>query len=313
MYRDRRAYVDFTDPAATRWWQDRVMWAVGVLGLDGAMQDYGDGAPATGRYASGVPGPLVHNLYPALYTRAAREAVQSVRPDGTVLFARAGYTGTQAWATGRFTGDQTRDWDARTGLPSVLPGMLSGSVSGWPYWGPDIGGFLDGHTPLGPADERELWFRWLELGAVSPVMRDMLGAQRDPLGVQSDPGTVAAFRGYALLHRALMPYLATLADEARDTGLPVMRPLWLQHGDDPTAWAVDDEYLLGTDVLVAPVLRAGVTTRAVYLPAGGVARPLERGRVDRTPVGSRSTPPSTASRCSWPPAHPGPRPSACEP
>jgi alpha-D-xyloside xylohydrolase len=264
---DRRAYLDFTNPAATRWWQDRVRWAFGVLGLDGAMQDYGDGAPLTGRYASGEPGALMRNLYPVLYARAAREAVQSVRPDATVLFARSGYTGAQSEVTGRFTGDQTRDWDAVTGLPSVLVGMLSGSISGWPYWGPDVGGFLDGDH-LEPGEERELWDRWLQLGALSPVLRDMLGAQANPLGVQSDAGTLAAFRGYARLHRALVPYLAGLAEQAHATGLPLMRPLWLAHPDDPTAWDIDDQYLLGPDLLVAPVLREGVTARAVYLPAG---------------------------------------------
>lgn len=268
MYGDRRAYVDFTNPAATRWWQDRVRDAVGVLGLDGAMQDYGDGAPIAGRYASGEPGTAVHNAYPVLYARAAREAVQSVRPDGTVLFARAGYTGAQADVTGRFTGDQTRDWDPVGGLPAVLPGLLSGSISGWPYWGPDIAGFLDGDH-LRPAEERELWMRWLQLGAFSPVMRDMLGAQADPLGAQSDPGTLAAFRGYALLHRALGPTLVALAGQAHTTGLPLMRPLWLEHPADATAWSIDDEYLLGPDLLVAPVTREGVTDRAVYLPAGG--------------------------------------------
>jgi alpha-D-xyloside xylohydrolase len=266
MYGDQRAYLDFTDPAATSWWQDRLRYAVGVLGFDGAMQDYGEQAPLAGRYANGAPGSLIRNTYPVLYAQAARQAVQSVKPDGTVLFARSGYTGAQAWVTGRFTGDQTRDWDARTGLPSVLAGMLSGSVSGWPYWGPDIGGFVDGDD--GGGRDRELWDRWVQLGALSPVMRDMLGAQLDPLGVESDPATLATFRGYALLHRALMPYLSALAAQAGASGLPLMRPLWLQDSSDPTGWTIENQYLLGPDVLVAPVLTAGTTHSAVYLPAG---------------------------------------------
>ena len=266
MYSDRRAYLDFTDPAATGWWQDRLRYAVGVLGFDGAMQDYGDQAPTTALYADGTPGSLMRDIYPVLYARAAREAVQSVKPGATVLFARSGYTGTQAWVTGRFTGDQTRDWDPRTGLPAVVAGMLNGSLSGWPYWGPDIGGFLGGDED-GERD-RELWVRWVELGALSPTMRDMLGAQVDPIGVRSDPATLATFRGYARLHRALIPYLAGLATQAAASGVPLMRPLWLQDPSDPVAWTIGNQYLLGPDVLVAPVLTAGTTSTSVYLPAG---------------------------------------------
>ncbi|WP_433781281.1 TIM-barrel domain-containing protein [Actinomycetospora sp. CA-101289] len=266
MDADRRAYLDFTNPAATVWWQDRLRHAVGVLGFDGAMQDYGDHAPMAARYADGTPGTLMRNTYPVLYARAAREAVQSVKPDATVLFARSGYTGSQAWVTGRFTGDQTRDWDPSTGLPAVLAGMLNGSVSGWPYWGPDIGGFMTGDGP-GERD-RELWDRWVQLGALSPVMRDMLGEQEDPLGVQSDPATLATFRGYARLHEALEPYLVGLATAAGATGQPLMRPLWLDDPSDPTAWMIENQYLLGPDVLVAPVVTAGTTRTAVYLSAG---------------------------------------------
>ncbi|HEY2224280.1 TIM-barrel domain-containing protein [Actinomycetospora sp.] len=266
MYADRRAYLDFTNPAATVWWQDRLRYAVGVLGFDGAMQDYGDQAPTEARYADGTPGDLMRNIYPLLYARAARQAVQSVRPDATVLFARSGYTGSQAWVTGRFTGDQTRDWDPHTGLPSVLAGMLNGSVSGWPYWGPDIGGFIDGDD--GTDRDRGLWDRWVQLGALSPTMRDMLGVQADPVGVASDPSTVATFRGYARLHQALIPYLSRLAAEAGATGRPLMRPLWLQDATDPTAWTIENQYLLGPDVLVAPVVTAETTRTGVYLPAG---------------------------------------------
>ncbi len=265
-YTSRRAYLDFTDPAATAWWQDRLRYAFGVLGFDGAMQDYGDQAPTAARYADGTPADLMRNLYPVLYARAARQAVQSVKPDATVLFARSGYTGSQAFVTGRFTGDQTRDWDPRTGLPAVLAGMLDGSISGWPYWGPDIGGFLDGDHQ-GDQD-RELWTRWVELGALSPVMRDMLGAQVDPVGVLSDPATLATFGGYARLHQALIPYLSGLATQAAATGQPLMRPLWLQDPSDPVAWTIEDQYLLGPDVLVAPVVTAGTTSTSVYLPAG---------------------------------------------
>jgi len=261
---DHRSYVDFTNPAATAWWQDRVRRGLADVGFDGAMQDYGEDAPISARYANGEPGTLVHNDYPVLYARAVRAVAQSVKPDATVFFARSGYTGSQSAVTGRFTGDQTRTWDARTGLGSVVAGMLNGSLSGWPYWGPDIGGFLDGSG----ARDTQLWNRWVELGALSPVMRDMLGAQADPIGVQTDPATLATFRGYALLHRALEPYLHQLALEAHTTGMPLVRPLWLTDPADPIAWSVTDEYMLGPDVVIAPVVTPSTTSCTVRLPAG---------------------------------------------
>lgn len=261
---DRRAYLDFTSPAAAAWWQGRVRHALGVVGFDGAMQDYGEDAPAHGRYASGEPGALVHNAYPVLYAAAARAAAEAVKPGDTVLFARSGYTGTQASVTGRFTGDQHRSWDRRTGIGSVLPAMLSGSVSGWPYWGPDIAGFMDGDADR----DVELWTRWVQLGALSPVMRDMLGAQTDPVGLFTGPDTLATFAAYARLHRAIVPYLHGLAREAGRTGMPLLRPLWLAAPTDPVAWTVADAYLLGPDLLVAPVVTPGTLVRAVYLPAG---------------------------------------------
>ncbi|MGH3785756.1 MAG: TIM-barrel domain-containing protein [Pseudonocardiaceae bacterium] len=261
---DRRAYLDFTNADAVAWWQDRVRHALGIVGFDGAMQDYGEGAPVDGIYASEEPGAMVHNAYPVRYAQAAREAAQDVKPGATAFFARAGYTGSQGSVTGRFTGDQHRSWDRQTGIGSVLPAMLSGSISGWPYWGPDIAGFFDGDG----SRDVELWTRWTQLGALSPVMRDMLGAQADPVGVFSSRDTLATFAGYARLHQALVPYLHGLAEEASRTGLPLIRPLWLAAPADPVAWTVEDAYLLGADLLVAPVVTERARNRPVYLPAG---------------------------------------------
>ena len=144
--------------------------------------------------------------------------------------------------------------------------MLNGSVSGWPYWGPDIGGFIDGD---GHGDrDHELWDRWVELGALSPTMRDMLGAQVDPLGVDSDPAALVTFRGYARLHQALTPYLVGLAVTPAGPVNPSCARSGSQDPSDPTAWTIENQYLLGPDVLVAPVLTAGTTETSVYLPAG---------------------------------------------
>ena len=179
----------------------------------------------------------VHNLYPVLYQRAAYLAGQAVKPGRVVFLARAGYSGSQPYTTGRFTGDQVRSWNRQNGLPSVLPAMLNGSLSGWPYWGPDIAGFSDAARADGQessqeranriAAEKELWMRWVQLGALSPTMRDMYGMQRDPVDLWTDGETLALFRAYARLHRALQPYLYHYAQVAHESGLPILRPLFL--------------------------------------------------------------------------------------
>lgn len=265
--RVRRGTVDLTHDRGRAWFGDRVRYAIGTLGLDGAMQDFGEGLPAGGQAQGPLRTALAHNRYPVQYADTVRRAAQQAKPDGTVFFSRAGYLGTQGTTTGRFTADQERSWDPSRGLPSALRAMLSGSLSGWPYWGPDIAGFTS--APDSVPDETELWTRWAQLGALSPVMRDMLGDQANgTVDALSSPETLAVFRAYARLHTALGPYLHRLARVAHEDGLPIVRPLFLEYPDDARAARIEDQYLLGPDVLVAPVLRPGVTERRVYLPAG---------------------------------------------
>jgi len=262
----RHSAIDFTDPSATAWFEARVRWALDRIGFDGAMQDFGEGLPSGAVPAGGEPAAFAHNRYPTLYSNAVRRAAQTARPDDTVFFARAGAIGSHTASTGRFPGDQERSWDPERGLPSVLAAMINGSLSGWPYWGPDIAGFTT--APTGVTDERELWLRWLQLGALSPVMRDMLGSQRHAVEALTDHDTLAAFRAYARLHTALEPYLHRAARFAHRTGVPIMRPLFVEHPEDDVTYDIDDQYLLGPAVLVAPVLRPGARRRTVYLPDG---------------------------------------------
>jgi sulfoquinovosidase len=167
----------------------------------------------------------------------------------------------------RFPGDQVRSWDRQQGLPSVTGAMLNGGLSGWPYWGPDIAGFLDSvnTAPDEPpatrlqriSEEKELWMRWVQLGALSPTTRDMLGMQRDPVGLWTDDETLALFRAYARLHRARQPYLYRYAEIAHQRGLPILRPLFLNYPAEAVTYTLEDQYLIGDDLLVAPILEPG--------------------------------------------------------
>jgi alpha-glucosidase (family GH31 glycosyl hydrolase) len=129
----QRAYLDFTNEQATDWWQARVGHALTEVGFDGAMLDFGEDAPHDGRYAGLEPGHVMDNFYPMLYHRAAHQAGQAAKPGDFVFFARAGYSGSQPYTTGRFTGDQVRNWYDARGLASVIPAVLNGSLSNWPY------------------------------------------------------------------------------------------------------------------------------------------------------------------------------------
>jgi alpha-glucosidase len=265
----QRAYVDFTSTEATRWWQDRVGHALSQVGFDGSMLDFGEDAPLDGVYAGNASGHRMDNMYPLLYHKAAFEAGQAAKPGDFVFLARAGYSGSQPYTTGRFTGDQVRSWDEGLGLVSVIPAVLNGSVSGWPYWGPDIAGFFQGKRAVDGPGEKELWIRWLQLGALMPTMRDMYGAMDgDPVELWTDDETLAVFQTYAELHTALKPYLYRYARIAHEEGLPIVRPLFLNYPDEAETYSLEDQYLLGEDLLVAPVLEPGQRERSVYLPAG---------------------------------------------
>ncbi len=157
-------------------------------------------------------------------------------------------------------GDQQHNWKRDLGLPSVITAGITAGMSGYSTWGPDISS--DG-------DDRELWLRWAEFGALTPVMRDHPWSRpKFSVDLWHDPGTIALFRRYAILHTALLPYFATYAAEAHRTGVPILRHLVLQYPDDPRAATAEYQYLLGESLLVAPVIEQGAVTRKLYLPKG---------------------------------------------
>jgi alpha-glucosidase (family GH31 glycosyl hydrolase) len=140
-------------------------------------------------------------------------------------------------------------------------------LSGFPFWHAEVAGYVQ--ADLGHAAERELWLRWLQLATWTSLLRDHLGDhERAPIDVWLDDGTLSAFRVAARTHASLLPYLYSLAVEASQTGLPIMRYLPMEAPDDPRAWLEEQSYFLGPHFLVAPVTEPGQTTRRVYLPRG---------------------------------------------
>jgi alpha-glucosidase len=256
--------ADLTHPAAVEYVEGFLRSEVMDLGFDGWMADFGEWLPTDTELFSGEDARLVHNLYPALWHRTSRAAMDELRPDGDwVIFSRSGWLRDHAEAQIVWIGDQEADFSPEDGLPTVVPAMLNLGLSGIPFVTHDIAGYSGGPS------SRELFFRWVELGAFTPFFRTHEGLLASTnWSWDRDAETTAHFRRFARIHQALGPELMALADEAAASSMPMVRHLASVFPDDVGSRAVSDEYLLGDDLLVAPVVVEGATTRDVYLPPG---------------------------------------------
>ncbi|MEA2467212.1 MAG: hypothetical protein QOJ57_1338, partial [Thermoleophilaceae bacterium] len=255
--------VDFSSPDARAFYGRLLGEAVGN-GYDGWMEDFGEYTPTDAQSSDGTPGAAMHNRYPRLYHRAANEFS---RASGKPLarFNRSGWTGTARHSQIVWGGDPSTDWGF-DGLESAVTNGLTMGLSGVSLWGSDIGGFF---TLSSPQLTPELLARWIELGAVSGVMRTQANGftigDRGRRAQITDPDVLPIWRRYAKLRTQLLPYLASAGREYRRSGMPIMRHLSLVY---PKAPAHDDEFMFGPDLLAAPVVSPGATSRSVYLPSG---------------------------------------------
>jgi alpha-D-xyloside xylohydrolase/alpha-glucosidase len=242
-----------------------------ALGFDGWMADFGEWLPTDVRLADGRTGLEAHNVYPVQWQQANRAFWDRARPGGDyVFFVRSGWTGSGGLAPVFWAGDQQTEFDGLDGLATVIPIMVNAGMSGIPIMTHDIAGYSTFTTVAQTVPTtRELFFRWTELGALSPIMRTHHGSSADLNWQWShDAETIAHFRRYARLHVRLFPYRYALARQAAERGIPMVRHLALQHGTDPAVARVADQFLLGPYLLVAPVIEANATSRRVQLPAG---------------------------------------------
>src|SRR3954469_8398200 len=258
--------VDFTAPGASAFYGDLLDEAV-RNGYDGWMEDFGEYTPTDARSADGTPGTAMHNRYVERYHAAARAYARDRAPRPLARFNRSGWTGSARSSQLVWGGDPSTGWDF-DGLRSAVRNGLSMGLSGVSLWGSDIGGFFALSLPQ---TTPELLRRWIELGFASGVMRTQAnGFSLAPSKRAQifDDDVLPVWTRYARLRTQLQPYLTAAEREYDATGLPLMRALALTYPDDPRAVDRDDEYLLGGDLLVAPVLDPGATTRTLYLPRG---------------------------------------------
>ena len=252
--------LDLTNAAGVAWAKG-VMGAATMQGADGWMADFGEWQPADAKLASGEDALAVHNRYPVDWAKLTRELL----PHG-MFFMRSAWLHSQPLAHVIWPGDQQTDWSDGDGLPSVIPMGIGLGLTGFPYFGGDIGGYMSqGTTPT----SEELWYRWASFGALQPVMRTHHGRSADAnFQWEHDAASVAHFKRWATLHAQLAAYQwGSIGSYERD-GLPLLRFLALEYPGEDWAWGSLDEYLLGDRILVAPVQVMGATSRTVQLPSG---------------------------------------------
>ena len=259
--------VDLTRPAAVAWAVGKMKAAI-QLGADGWMGDFGEWLPTDATLTGGT-GLDQHAGYSVLWQQAQRKALDdSIAADGVerLSFVRSGWLATPALADVFWAGDQRTDFEVDDGLPTVIPIGVGVGLSGVSTFGSDVAGY---QSLSNPTSTKELFFRWTELGAWSPVMRTHHGTEpKLEWSWQSDADSTAEWVRYAKLHMSLAPTMRALAQAAHDTGVAIWRPLAVEFPDDAAAWPVADEVMVGPGLLVAPVQVAGATSRAVYLPQG---------------------------------------------
>jgi len=258
------ATPDFTSPATYPYVRGYFRDMITRLGMDGFMADFGEWAPLDAVYANGADPRAEHNLFPVRWHAAWRGLLDEVRPDGDyVVFARSGFTGVHASAQVYWAGDQEADFSPYDGLPTVVPAMVTLGLSGIPFVTHDVAGFSGGPST------KELYLRWAELGAFSPIFRTHDGNRRaENWSWERDAETLAHFRRMTIVHARLAPELIALAAEAGRTGAPMVRHLFLANPSDAASLRTNDEYMLGDQLLVAPVLAGGARSRNVYFPPG---------------------------------------------
>lgn len=257
--------MDFTNREGVDWWFGKRQYLIDDLGVDGFKTDGGE--MVWGRdlvFADGTDGLLNRNRYPRDYIFAYYRFAQQ---NGGICFSRAGYTGAQTFPA-HWAGDERSTWDAF--MRSLLAGLSAG-MSGVIFWGWDFAGFS------GDVPSAELYLRGAQMACFCPIMqyhaesKAELNQDRTPWNIaerSGDPRALTGYAFYANLRMQLLPYLEREAAHCVASKTPLMRAMLLDHQDDPVAIKLWDQYMLGRDLLVAPVIEEGASARDVYLPAG---------------------------------------------
>jgi len=246
--------VDFTNPEATAWYQGKLRTLL-AQGVDAFKTDFGERIPLDVVWHDGSDPERMHNWYTQLYNQSVAAVLEEHSPGGAVVFARSATVGGHRFPV-HWGGDSTSTF---VSMAESLRGGLSLAFGGFAYWSHDIGGFEGSPDPA-------VFKRWLAFGLLSSHSR-LHGSDSYRVPWAFDEEAVEVTRVFSRLKLSLLPYLMRAGRQAHESGLPVMRPMPLAYPDDPAAAYLDRQYLLGDDLLVAPVFDATGDVD-VYLPAG---------------------------------------------
>lgn len=258
--------LDFTRAETRDWFAERILGQELLdIGIMGWMADFGEYLPTDVRLADGSDPMEAHNRWPVLWAQVNAQALASRGKTGdAVFFMRAGFSGVQAHCPLLWAGDQSVDFTRHDGIGTVITGALSAGLVGNAYSHSDCGGYTSLH---GNVRTVELMQRWCELAAFAPVMRSHEGNRPDDnLQYDSSPELLDCFARWSRVHAHLAPYVRHLCNEAVAEGLPAQRPLFLHHPEQREHYEVQDQFLYGADLLVAPVIEDGARERQVVLP-----------------------------------------------
>ncbi len=255
--------VDLSDPDGYAWTMEKLTEAMNQ-GVDGWMGDFAEWMP-TDAVTAGGSGLEQHNRHPVQWQQAQREAIDAMN-DGAerMFFGRSGYFGTVELADVIWAADQRTGFQEDDGLPTILPIGIGLGITGISTYAHDIAGY---QSATNDPSTKELYYRWTELGAWSPVMRTHHGYQANlNWNWEKDEETLAHFRRYAKLHVALTPYWEGLARVAHERGLSIWRGMGVMYPQEENLWPVKDQVMVGDGLLVAPVMEEGALSRDVLLP-----------------------------------------------
>lgn len=259
------AMIDLTNPKAYSWIKRIIKENMIDVGLSGWMADFGEYLPVDCVLHSGEDPKELHNPWPVLWAKVNREAIEESGKLGEVMFfTRAGYTGTSKYSTLMWTGDQHVDFSIDDGFASVIPAMLSMSCSGYGISHSDIGGYT---TLFGMKRSKELFKRWAEVSCFTPVMRNHEGNRPlDNWQFDSDVETLDFYKWTSLVYTAISPYMKDLVSLNSQKGIPVIRPLFMNYPKEEECYKIKYEFMLGSDIVICPVIKEGATKITIYLP-----------------------------------------------
>ncbi|NDJ84838.1 MAG: alpha-glucosidase [Chloroflexi bacterium] len=264
--------IDFTNPEAWNWYMQVVSEQVVGAGVTGWMADYGEALPYDAVLYSDDPAARMHNRYPELWASFNQAVIQEngLAEEG-VFFMRSGYRASPHYTTLFWLGDQLVDWHEHDGIKTAVVGLLTSGLSGYSFNHSDIGGYTTiTHPVMDIHRSEELLLRWMELNAFTSVFRTHEGNQPEQnVQFYSNDTTLSHFARFAQVYNAWEFYRRELIEEAATTGLPVVRHPFIHYPDDPAVYELSyQQFMVGTELMVAPVLDPETTSVEVYLPAG---------------------------------------------